>query len=189
MTVSSRTALGQAVGGCGSESPSAALSRTGEVPDCGCSPGFWWNPNGQRVWTDYLETTFSKGASFNRVFCSGLPYGVKPFFEEDSVTLQMARESGGSYPGTNYECSNVHAIGMHAVAALLNVAFYGNRYPAGFSNPAEVVSAFQDALVAYHATQNGNACQGLSDFKDRVDVYDSYSGDRLWCFNGTNWGD
>lgn len=196
MTVSSRTALGQVVGGCGSESASAALSRTGEVPDCGCSPGFWWNTNGQRVWGDFIEVNFSEYArttSFNQVFCQSLPPEVQKFFPDDSVTLLQARQAQGVYPPSNYDgCANKHAVGMHAVAALLNVAFYGDRYPAEprFSNPADVVLAFQNALVAYHnEDKSGKACSYLSAFKDRVDVYAGYSGDRVWCFNGTNWGD
>jgi len=177
MTMSSRSALGQVVGGCGSETASAALSRHGEVQECGCSPGFWWNPNGQKVWSDHLEIYFPKTASFNTVFCSNLPLDVKPFFVDDGVTLLQARKDGGPYPDTNYKGGNIPAVGMHAVAALLNTQFYGDRYPAlpPFASANDVILAFQEALQLK---------DGLEAFKARVDVYDG-----LWCFNGTNWGD
>lgn len=179
MTVASRSALGQVVGGCGSESASAALSRNGELSSCGCSPGFWWNENGQRVWTEYLGA-YPQTATFNAVFCSGLPLNVKPFFQSDNVTLLEAhKEDGGPYPDTNYPCEYVSAVGMHAVAALLNAEFYGVRYPAGFTSGAEVIQAFQAAL--------GGGCGGLNQFKGAVDVYDDNGG--LWCFNGKDWGD
>lgn len=178
MTMSSRSALGQTVGGCGSESVSAALSRHGELPACGCSPGFWWSPNGQQVWSEFLEGAFPKGTSFNALFCSYLPLDVKPFFKNDQVTLLDAKKNHGFYPETNYDCGNVHAVGMHAVAALLNVQFYGERYPASppFASANDVIMAFQECLA--------DGCGGLTRFKDRVDVYSG-----LWCFNGMNWRD
>lgn len=184
MTLSSRSAFG-AAGMCGSETASAALSGNQEQPDCGCSPGFWWNTNGQRVWAEHIEPAypeFSRGASFNQVFCSGLPPSAKSFFADNMTALMEARGSGGSYPATNYDsCHNVHAVGMHAVAALLNVVFYGDRYPAvpRFSSAQDVIDAFQGALTGL-----GNVCKNLTAFKDRVDVYSG-----LWCFNGKDWGD
>lgn len=179
MTLSSRSALGQTMGGCGSESVSAALSRSDELPACGCSPGFWWSPDGQQVWSEYLETAFPMGTSFNALFCAYLPPDVKPFFKDDAVTVAMVKKDGGSYPETNYTCNgNAHAVGMHTVAALLNVQFYGERYPASppFGSADDVIVAFQEALA--------NGDDGLILFKDRVDVYDG-----LWCFNGMNWRD
>jgi len=176
MTLSSRSALGQTVGGCGSESVSAALSRQAEAVPCGCSPTFWWSPEGQRVWSEFLENSFPMSASFNGIFGASLGPDVKPFFKDDSVTLLMAKKDSGSYPDTNYSKGNIQDFGMHAVAALLNVQFYGDRYPAEppFASANEVITAFQEALV--------NEGEGLNEFRNRVDVYSG-----TWCFSGRNW--
>lgn len=176
MTMSSRSALGQTVGACGSESVSAALSRQLEAVPCGCSPTFWWSSEGQRVWGEFLEAHFPMTASFNDVFGTSLGADVPQFFKDDDVTLFMAKRDHGPYPETNYNKGNVSAYGMHAVAALLNVQFYGDRYPADppFASASEVIMAFQEALR--------NEGEGLDAFKDRVDVYNG-----TWCFSGRNW--
>jgi hypothetical protein len=176
MTLSSRSALGQVVGGCGSESASAALSRTGELPPCGCSPEFWSTDIGLQVWTEFLEIHFPKSASFNDIFSAGLPDAVKPFFVDPAVTLLTAQNSGGVYPETNYSCSGIDKVGMHAVAALLNVQFYGERYPPQFASTTDVIVAFQVGLRG--------GCEGLEAFKTRVDVYGG-----MWCFSGLSQGD
>ncbi|HRP75021.1 MAG TPA: hypothetical protein PK725_01275 [Rhodocyclaceae bacterium] len=194
MTLSNRSALGASLGQCGSESVSAALSRQMDLPECGCSPGFWWNPNGERVWRDYIEPAYpqyARSASFNQVFCTGLPVDVPKFFKDDATTLWDARKAQNVFPPSNYdECANIHAIAMHAVAALLNVAFYGNRYPAvpTFDDPTEVIAALQAAMQGHYwmngGETSGPVCTALTAFKNRVDVYNN-----LWCFNGNNWGE
>lgn len=176
MTISSRSALGATVGMCGSESASAALSRTGEVASCGCSPGFWWSPNGLNVWNTYLATLYPSSASFNSVFCPGFTAETK-FFKSDTITLANVKKNGKVYFPTNYDrCGDTQAVAMHAVAATLNAQFYGERFPP-FHTGSEVIQAFQSAL---QADALGKGCDNLNLFKAQVDIYD----DSLFCFNG-----
>jgi len=175
-TVASRSALG-GWGTCtGSEIASGNLSRQGEANPCGCSPGFWWNKNGLAVWTGSI-LDYPPMSSFDGVF------GVS-FFQSADVTLFDCGPGTGS-PALTPEVDAVtgnntilYTCAFHAVAALLNAAFYGSRYPVpGMDTPASVISAFQAALNTSIITKSKNA---LVQFKDTVDIYDKTP--NLWCW-------
>jgi hypothetical protein len=177
LSVASRSAMG-GWGQCtGSELASGNLSRTGDPNPCGCSPGYWWNNNGLESWGRYLESKYSKTASFNEVF------NVRYFKER--VTLQMLSPgskheflfeatNGSRKPKGSETTNGLDNVAMHAVAALLNAEFYGTRYPAGFANGASVITAFQNAFNG-----PGDKSSNLKNFVAKVDVYTSQS---TWCF-------
>lgn len=168
LSVTSRSAVA-GWGSCSkSELASGNLSRDmSEANPCGCSPGYWWNTNGKTLWADPTVTAFAgfrSSAMFNTVFgCA--------FLTPDKKLSDVG-------PGT----SPVNACGanantaMHAVAALLNAAYYGNRFPVvGMTTPAAVITAFKNA---FSAGTNSAKRQALSDFVTKVDVYSSKP---TWC--------
>jgi hypothetical protein len=165
LSVASRSAMG-GWGQCtGSELASGNLSRADDANPCGCSPGYWWNKNGSKSWDLYLASKYPKSSGFNAVF------GVKYF--KFNVPLQdcgPSQKHDVKFTG----CSNTDTIAMHAVAALLNAEFFGNRYPVlGLQTAAGVISAFQSAFLSI------DKCTALTAFKNRVDIYDPLS---TWCF-------
>lgn len=181
MSLSSRSALGAGFGQCGSESVSAAMSRHGEVTECGCSPGFWWrSPHGVVKWSnpEIIPAIYGPNMTFNAVF------GVDLFKANKNRTLIELGPGSKIFNDSDLKvqsiaaCNNIHAILFHAVAALLNAAFYGVRYPSPYQTPAAVITAFQNAFMA----PPDAVCASLTTFKNQVDVYDG-----LWCFNGKDW--
>ncbi len=166
LSVASRSAMG-GWGQCtGSELASGNLSRTGDANPCGCSPGYWWNPNGLQSWDQHLAT-YSKGRLFNDVFGVG--------FFKGTVSLQDCGPSQ-KHDVTFSGCGNTDTIAMHAVAALLNAEFYGNRYPViGLQSGSAVINEFQSAF------NSPDKCTALNVFLTRVDIYKSAS---TWCFGG-----
>ena len=86
LSVASRSAMG-GWGQCtGSELASGNLSRTGDQNPCGCSPGFWWNNNGEAIWTDPKSISlapYPPSSKFNTVF------GKDFFLPTANVTLAM----------------------------------------------------------------------------------------------------
>lgn len=172
LSVASRSAMG-GWGTCtGSELASGNLSRQGEPNPCGCSPGFWWNRNGQHIWTDPKSTSlllYPPSAVFNTVF------GVQLFEASPQVTLAMI--GPGKKNKFQLECKspNLDTVAMQAVAALLNAAYYGNRFPVvGMNSGPDVITAFQSAF--------SNRCGGLQIFLTKVDIYGKTA--NLWC-NGS----
>ncbi len=162
LSVASRSAMG-GWGGCtGSEIASGNLSRMSEKNPCGCSPGYWWNVNGNETWDKYLTAYPRLTSKFNTVF--GVYYFSNIYMKLNSVG-----------PGTNnprqlFPSESLGNVAMHAVAALLNAKFYGTRFPvAGLQTAAAVISAFQAACVSPDA---------LKAFVARVDVYNSSN---TWC--------
>ena len=152
----------------GSELASGNLSRTGDANPCGCSPGFWWNSNGQTLrQTSPTLASYPFTSMFNQVFGRNLFVSDTPF--------QNCKAS--SINNNSYAISGLpKATAQHAIAALLNAAFYGARYPVlGMQTPTGVISAFQSAF-------DGKK-QGISAFVNRVDIYST----GVWC-NGKNGG-
>lgn len=179
MSLSSRSALGATIGQCGSESVSAAMSRHGEVTECGCSPGFWWrSPHGIVKWNNHeiIPAIYGPDRPFDDVF------GVDLFKPNKNRTLVELGPASGQFKDSDLNnqsiaaCRNIHAILFHAVAALLNATFYGARYPSPYQTPGAVITAFQNAYIS------PDPCRALTAFKQQVDVYDN-----LWCFNGKDW--
>lgn len=168
LSVASRSAMG-GWGQCtGSELASGNLSRTGDPNPCGCSPGFWWKQNGKKIWTDPNSTSlalYPPSSAFNSVF------GVNLFKANPIVTLLMI--GPGKKNNFQIECGvNLDTVAMHAVAALLNAAYYGNRFPVvGMQTPAGVISAFKSAF--------NSGCGGLQMFLEKVDIYGKTP--NLWC--------
>ena len=152
----------------GSELASGNLSRTGTpiLADV-VRQGYWWNNNGQQSWEKYLASKYPPSASFNSVF------GVKYF----TGNVQLSQSKGGDYPLAFVPNCNATSLGnvpMHAVAALLNAEFYGNRYPViGLQTGLAVIAAFQDAF------NSPDRCSALKAFVTKVNVYTSQS---TWCF-------
>lgn len=171
LTVASRSALG-GWGVCtGSEITSGNLSKPGEANPCGCSPGYWgMSPNGIVTWNDLLGTlipsTYAPTAIFNATF------GVEFYKPWANVTLLQAAAQQ-KVDKIKISCPNGKTIAMHAVAALLNAAVYGDRYPTPYQSPSAVIGAFQTAFGM------GGNCETLNGFKDAVDIYDS---EGTWCF-------
>lgn len=176
LSVASRSAFGTGTWGTctGSEIASGNMSREGTPRPCGCSPGFWGNSNGKRIWEnpDLIPYIYAQGQVFNSVF------GVNFFKPSKNETLREAIDktgviydktmSGGWCP-TN-KVNNMKTCAFHAVAALLNAQYYGNRYPViGLQTPGAVISAFQSAF--------SGGVNSLIIFKDRVNVYQS----GVWC--------
>lgn len=176
LSVASRSAFGTGTWGTctGSEIASGNMSREGTPRPCGCSPGFWGNSNGKRIWEnpDLIPYIYAQGQVFNSVF------GVNFFKPSKNETLREAIDktgviydktmSGGWCP-TN-KVSNMKTCAFHAVAALLNAQYYGNRYPViGLQTPGAVISAFQSAF--------SGGVSALESFITRVDVYQS----GVWC--------
>ncbi|MDY0057690.1 MAG: hypothetical protein RBS46_15475 [Methyloversatilis sp.] len=176
LSVASRSAFGTGTWGTctGSEIASGNLSRDGAPRPCGCSPGFWGNKNGKKIWQnpDLIPFIYAQGQYFNSVF------GVSFFKPRNNETLREAIDksgviydksmSGGWCP-TN-KVNNMKTCAFHAVAALLNAQYYGNRYPViGMQSPEAVIAAFQTAF--------SGGVPALESFITKVDVYTS----GVWC--------
>ncbi|MEI2421963.1 hypothetical protein V6O07_16925, partial [Arthrospira platensis SPKY2] len=57
--------------------------------------------------------------------------------------------AGNSGNNTGNPGNNIHTVVFHAIAALLNAAFYGERYPAvGYQLPEDVIAKFRDAALS-----------------------------------------
>lgn len=165
----------------GSELASGNLSRAATANPCGCSPGFWWNKNGVPLWqiagnwktkpygSDGI-TVALPGIKFNKIF------GVN-FFAPD-VTLSICGPSSKNPLAPKF-AAVADNTAMHAIAALLNAAYYGTRYPVGgLQTPASVIAAFQTACSSMSPKDT------LSAFVAKVDVYSSSN---TWC-NGSDHG-
>jgi hypothetical protein len=166
MSLSSKSAVA-GWGSCtGSELASGNLSKAGTANPCGCSPGFWWNKNGETLRGSAPSLlTYPFSLEFNTYF-------GRNFLANANTTFQMC--GPGANPATNplYKKAAPTSTAMHAIAALLNAAYYGGRYPVlGLQTAAAVKTAFQ---LAY---DNGT----LTDFVTRVDVYKT----GVWC-NGAD---
>lgn len=149
----------------GSELASGNLSRAGTANPCGCSPGYWWNNNGMPKWqtaNTWKTPAPLPTAMFNQVF-------GRQFFNPD-VPLSACGPGTNHTRNSPYSGNGFKNVAMHAVAALLNAAYFGSRYPVPtMQTPAAVISAFQTAF-------DNNDLKG---FVTAVDVYDSAS---TWCF-------
>ena len=150
----------------GSELASGNLSRAATANPCGCSPGFWWNNNGTALRGSAPSlAAYPFSTVFNTFFGRTL---VVP----NSTTFQNC--GPGATP--SYVASKIAptSTAMHAIAAVLNAAYYGTRYPVtGMQTPAAVKAAFQ---LAFDNDQ-------LTQFVARVDVYKT----GVWC-NGADHG-
>ena len=173
LSVASRSAMG-GWGHCtGSELASGNLSKEGEANPCGCSPGYWWNNNGSQSWDLYLATKYPKSKTFNEVFDIN-------YFTDTNVQIGD-KEGIKTKPVTFSGCANANTIAKHAVAALLNAEFYGNRYPVlGLQSATNVIAAVKTAF------NSANKCVELTAFKDRVDIYTTASVDGTWCFGSSH---
>lgn len=155
----------------GSELASGNLSRAATANPCGCSPGYWWNSNGMPVWqgaASWKTPAPLPTAMFNQVF------GVA-FFKPD-VALSKCGPASSNPKAPAYSSVNNNTA-MHAIAALLNAAYFGSRFPvpANLQTPAGVIAAFKSACM------QPNPKQALAAFVSSVDVYSSKS---TWCFGG-----
>ena len=154
----------------GSELASGNLSRTGDANPCGCSPGYWWNNEGDQSWDMYLASKYPKSSQFNEIF------GVNYFTNSPNLVLIGNKVSLKNSAVTFSGCANAGTIAKHAVAALLNAEFYGNRYPViGLQSGSAVIAAFQSAFN----TPDSGKCAALGAFLTRVDIYSSAN---TWCF-------
>jgi len=172
LSVASRSAMG-GWGQCtGSELASGNLSRDmNEANPCGCSPGYWWNNNGTKTWNE-AETL----ASYRRTEIFNSVFGV-PFFNK-SVTLGECKDPSSdlfAFTCTHGSMDKMSNVSMHAVAALLNAAFYGTRYPLynTLGGPTGVISHFQNAFAS------PDKCSALKAFVSQVDIYEKWP--NLWC--------
>ncbi len=166
MSLSSKSAVA-GWGSCtGSELASGNLSKTGTANPCGCSPGFWWNSNGAALRGTAPSLRFYPFTlEFNAFFECNFLVNAGTIFQNCGP---------GANPEVNpaYKKTAPTSTAMHAIAALLNAAYYGARYPVvGMQNPADVKAAFKRAF--------GN--NDFTAFVNQVDVYKS----GVWC-NGTN---
>lgn len=176
LSVASRSAFGTSTWGTctGSEIASGNLSREGTPRPCGCSPGFWGNKNGKKIWEnpDLIPFIYAQGQYFNSVF--GVPF-FKPSKNEtlrdgiDKTGVIYDKSMTGGWCPTD-KVNNMKTCAFHAVAALLNAQYYGNRYPVvGMQSPQAVIAAFQSAF--------SGKVSGLEAFITKVDVYKS----GVWC--------
>ena len=175
LSVASRSAMG-GWGQCtGSELASGNLSRDmNEANPCGCSPGYWWqSQNGIKTWNE-AETLASYRSTqlFNTIF------GVTYFKTSKNVKLsQCFNTSSDKYAFTcsSGNMNSMSNVAMHAVAALLNAAFYGTRYPLynTLGGPTGVISHFQNAFAS------PDQCSALKAFVSQVDIYGKWP--NLWC--------
>ena len=142
----------------GSELASGNLSKAGTANPCGCSPGFWWNNNGTA-----LRGSAPSLAAYPFTTVFNTFFGVN-FLQDSNRTFQNC----GPSDKPDYTKKAPASTAMHAIAALLNAAYYGTRYPvSGMQTPAAVISSFQLAF-------NNNA---LEAFVTSVDVYKA----GVWC--------
>lgn len=172
LSVASRSAVA-GWGSCtGSELASGNLSRPGAANPCGCSPGFWWNNNGTALWTSSptLNVNFTRTKKFNTVF-------GRAFYNGNNVQL---KDVGPNTSNQNAFGANDNT-GMHAVAALLNAQYYGERYPVlGMQSAAAVIAAFQAACDKATMTTSANGKKAaFAEFVQKVDIYSRTTD--LWC--------
>ena len=146
----------------GSELASGNLSKAGTANPCGCSPGFWWNSQGTAL---RASAPSLQAYPFTTVFNT---FFGRNFLTEGNTTFQNC----GPSANPSYTKTAPGPTAMHAIAALLNAAYYGTRYPVtGMQTPAQVIASFQLAF-------DNNT---LGAFVTLVDVYKP----GVWC-NGTN---
>lgn len=178
LSVTSRSAFGTSVWGTctGSEIASGNLSNAGTPRPCGCSPGYWKssNQNGSALWDNVsIFSPYLKSAKFNTVFgCA--------FYASGNVTLQQAVDQTTSALGSWCPSNKVSAmrnVAFHAVAALLNAQFYGDRFPfSDMQTATGVITVFRNAFTSGTAALT-------TQFSDRFkSFYSSYP--NLWC-NGS----
>jgi hypothetical protein len=175
MSVASRSAFGTGTWGTctGSEIASGNLSREGMARPCGCKPGFWGSENGRMIWSnpDLIPISYAPGQYFNNVF------GVAFFKPSNNETLSKAIDQTGVIYNTidggwcpTNKIDNMKTCAFHAVAALLNAHYFGNRYPViGLQSPQAVIAEFQGAF--------SGGVGALESFTAKVDVYQS----GVWC--------
>lgn len=176
LSVASRSAVA-GWGSCSkSELASGNLSRDiNQANPCGCSPGAWWqSQKGPALWNDPLVTQFQGFRpldSFNTVFgCA--------FLTPD----QALKDVGPSTNPANF-CDANRNTAMHAVAALLNAAYYGSRYPTPYQTPAAVKAAF---LAAFNTVGDNNAKKAA--FAAFVSAVDVYTTQNTWCLGSDHTG-
>lgn len=162
LSLSSKSAVA-GWGSCtGSELASGNLSRAGTANPCGCSPGFWWNDNGAA-----LRASAPSLAAY--------PFATtrfNAFFGRHFLVTGNTFQNCGPSSNLSYTKTAPTSTAMHAIAALLNAAYYGSRYPvSGMQTPSAVIASFQLAF-------DNNT---LGQFVSLVDVYKN----GVWC-NGTN---
>ena len=178
LSVTSRSAFGTSVWGTctGSEIASGNISREGTPRPCGCSPGYWKssNPNGSALWDNVsIFSPYLKTAKFNTVFgCA--------FYASGNVTLQQAVDQTSAALGSwcpSNKVSSMRNVAFHAVAALLNAQFYGDRFPFSDMQTANgVITVFKNAFTSGTSALT-------AEFSDRFKAfYSSYP--NLWC-NGS----
>lgn len=180
LSVASRSAFGTGTWGTctGSEIASGNLSREGTARPCGCSPGFWGNKNGKAIWEEpnFIPYTYAQGQLFNEVFGVVFFKPVSPggatlrnAIDKDGLIYERKGFYGSGWCPTN-KIDNMKTCAFHAVAALLNAQYYGNRYPViGMQSPEAVIAAFQTAF--------SGGVGALESFISKVDVYTS----GVWC--------
>jgi hypothetical protein len=164
LSLSSKSAVA-GWGSCtGSELASGNLSKAGTANPCGCSPGFWWNSNGALLRGNAPSlAAYPFTLKFNTFF-------GRNFLSNPNKTFQDCGPNGYS----SYTKTAPTSTAMHAIAALLNAAYYGTRYPvSGMQTAAQVKASFQLAF-------DNNA---LAAFVTLVDVYKN----GVWC-NGADHG-
>ena len=182
LSVTSRSAFGTSVWGTctGSEIASGNLSNAGTPRPCGCSPGYWRNPNGRALWDNTsIFAPYLKSATFKQVFgCA--------FYASDSITLWDAANQWkssqrnvrtiGAWCPLNKEAAMIN-VAFHAVAALLNAQFYGDRFPfSDMQTASGVITVFRNAFTIGTAALT-------TQFSDRFKSFYS-SNPNLWC-NGS----
>ena len=178
LSVTSRSAFGTSVWGTctGSEIASGNLSNAGTPRPCGCSPGYWKssNQNGSALWDNVsIFSPYLKSAKFNTVFgCA--------FYASGNVTLQQAVDQTSAAIGSwcaSTKANSMRNVAFHAVAALLNAQFYGERFPfSDMQTASGVITVFKNAFT-------GGTSALTAQFSDRFkSFYSSYP--NLWC-NGS----
>jgi hypothetical protein len=175
MTVASRSAMA-GENSCGSEMASGNLSKVLTGNDCGCSPGFWWNPVGTEKWNKYI-TLYPRTARFNATF------GVAYLDPGKPLSECGPRATEHKLVTVLKDLDIPDAVVMHAIAALLNVAHFGaTRYPATpvFASANDVTIAFRAAVAVASDTSQTRAFRkaAMTDFLKRCDVYAGAT----WCF-------
>lgn len=178
LSVTSRSAFGTSVWGTctGSEIASGNLSNAGTPRPCGCSPGYWKssNQNGSALWDNVsIFSPYLKTAKFNTVFgCA--------FYASGNVTLQQAVDQinaglGSWCPGD--KVNSMRNVAFHAVAALLNAQFYGDRFPfSDMQTASGVITVFRNAFTSGTTALSTQFSERFKAF------YSSYP--NLWC-NGS----
>lgn len=161
LSLPSRSAMAQTESGTGSESMSGNLStKLGAASACGRSPGFWWNDDGSSLRCAPSLAAYPFTSMFNEVFGGDL-----------LVTDASFQDLDPRKPTPAYTKPAPTGTANHAIAALLNAAYYGKRYPVSrMQTPNEVLAEFKLAFERQtpYGQPNNDA---LSDFVRRVNVY------------------